>query len=62
MKKTRVVVCLPGSLLAVAGLALSQAPDDALDPVRVAGDTHRVALDNKFVRVLDKRYLDEGHE
>ena len=36
-----------------ARLVLSQPPDDALDPVRVAADTHRVALDNPFVRVLD---------
>jgi quercetin dioxygenase-like cupin family protein len=36
-----------------ARLVLSQAAEDPLDPVRVAGDTHRVALDNQFVRVLD---------
>jgi len=36
-----------------ARLVLSQTADDALDPVRVAADTHRVALDNQFVRVLD---------
>ena len=41
--------------LAVGRLALSQSADDPLDPVRVAGDTHRVALDNTFVRVLDVR-------
>ena len=40
--------------LAAAGLALSP-PDDPLDPIRVAGDTHKVALENKFVRVLDVR-------
>jgi quercetin dioxygenase-like cupin family protein len=48
-----------------AGLALAaitgamavrgSAQDDALDPLRVAGDTHKLALDNKFVRVLDVR-------
>jgi len=36
-----------------ARLVLSQAAEDPLDPVRVAADTHRVALDNQFVRVLD---------
>ena len=36
-----------------ARLVLSQTADDGLDPVRVAADTHRVALDNQFVRVLD---------
>jgi quercetin dioxygenase-like cupin family protein len=43
------------TLLAVAGLAVarSHATEDPLDPVVVAGDTHRVALDNAFVRVLE---------
>ena len=36
-----------------ARLVLSQTADDGLDPVRVAADTHRVALENQFVRVLD---------
>jgi quercetin dioxygenase-like cupin family protein len=31
----------------------AQSKDDALDPVRVAADTHRVAFENAFVRVLD---------
>jgi quercetin dioxygenase-like cupin family protein len=39
--------------LAVVRLAGSPSQDDPLDPIRVAGDTHRVALENKFVRVLD---------
>jgi quercetin dioxygenase-like cupin family protein len=48
-----------------AGLALaaltgamavrSSAQDDALDPLRVAGDTHKLAFENKFVRVLEVR-------
>jgi quercetin dioxygenase-like cupin family protein len=43
--------------LVVAGttLARSQVADDALDPVRVAPDTHKVAFENTFVRVLDVR-------
>jgi quercetin dioxygenase-like cupin family protein len=40
--------------LAAAGFSLSP-QDDPLDPIRVAGDTHKVALENKFVRVLDVR-------
>ena len=32
---------------------MSQAGEDPLDPVRVAGDTHRLAFENNFVRVLD---------
>jgi quercetin dioxygenase-like cupin family protein len=39
--------------LAVARLALAKTQEDPLDPIRVAGDTHKVALDNAFVRVLD---------
>ena len=38
--------------LATARFAFGQAPDP-LDPVRVAGDTHKIVLDNAFVRVLD---------
>jgi len=41
--------------LAGRGVARSQAGGDSLDPVLVAGDTHRVALDNAFVRVLEVR-------
>jgi quercetin dioxygenase-like cupin family protein len=40
--------------LAAARGVFGQA-DDPLDPVRVAGDTHKLALDNPFVRVLDVR-------
>src|SRR2546421_153642 len=46
----------------VAGLATAalgalvvrtSAQDDPLDPLKVAGDTHKLALENAFVRVLD---------
>jgi quercetin dioxygenase-like cupin family protein len=49
-------------LLTVAGVglavlaarwALARPQADPLDPVRVAGDTHRLAFENGFVRVLD---------
>ena len=36
-----------------ATLAHSQTTGDALDPVRVAADTHRVAFENAFVRILE---------
>jgi quercetin dioxygenase-like cupin family protein len=36
-----------------ARAALSPSGEDPLDPVRVAGDTHRLAFENAFVRVLD---------
>jgi quercetin dioxygenase-like cupin family protein len=48
-----IVVALAATTLVAGRWALSQSPEDALDPVRVAGDTHRLALDNAFVRVLD---------
>jgi quercetin dioxygenase-like cupin family protein len=48
-------------LLIVAGLAFAlvgahtafSQSDDALDPLRVAADSHKLVLDNAFVRVLD---------
>ena len=33
--------------------SLTQSTTDALDPVRVAPDTHKVAFENAFVRVLE---------
>jgi quercetin dioxygenase-like cupin family protein len=48
-----IVVALAATTLVAGRWALSQSPEDALDPVRVAGDTHRLALENAFVRVLD---------
>jgi hypothetical protein len=41
--------------VAVVAVAGSQPTDDALDPVRVAPDTHKVAFENAFVRVLEVR-------
>ena len=41
--------------LALAAASLRATQEDPLDPIRVAGDTHKVALDNKFVRVLEVR-------
>lgn len=52
--KKYLLIGIPVFLLSFgARLAISQSASDALDPVRVAGDTHKVVLDNKFVRVLD---------
>jgi quercetin dioxygenase-like cupin family protein len=52
--KTRMLLAvLAVGALAVVRLAGSGWQEDPLDPIRVAGDTHRVALENKFVRVLD---------
>src|SRR5262249_58413728 len=44
---------LVGAVALAAKTALPQSADDPLDPVKVAGDTHKVALENAFVRVLD---------
>ena len=53
MKPITVFAGLGLAALAATGLALSPSPDDPLDPIRVAGDTHKVAFENKLVRVLD---------
>lgn len=53
MKTRMLLAVLAVAALAVVRLAGSPSQDDPLDPIRVAGDTHRVALENKFVRVLD---------
>ena len=39
----------------IATVLRSQSAADALDPVRVAPDTHKVAFENAFVRVLEVR-------
>jgi quercetin dioxygenase-like cupin family protein len=47
-----------GAVLIVAGTAAfvrSQPADDALDPLRVAPDTHKLAFENAFLRVLEVR-------
>jgi quercetin dioxygenase-like cupin family protein len=47
------VVAAAAVAVPAARWALAQSPTDPLDPVRVAGDTHRLAFENGFVRVLD---------
>jgi len=47
-------------VVAVAALVVTffvgvRAQDDALDPVKVASNTHKIALENPFVRILDVR-------
>ncbi len=52
--KNRLLLAVATVAAAVAArMALSQPTEDPLDPVRVAGDTHRLAFENQFVRVLD---------
>jgi quercetin dioxygenase-like cupin family protein len=55
MKARTLLAGLGLGLLAAGALALPPAPDDPLDPIRVAGDTHKLAFENTFVRVLDVR-------
>jgi quercetin dioxygenase-like cupin family protein len=49
---TSAAALLVAAAVVVAG---SQPADDALDPVKVAPDTHKVAFENAFVRVLEVR-------
>lgn len=51
-KSILMVVVFTVAIAGLAGLVRSQTPD-SLDPVRVASDTHKVAFENAFVRVLD---------
>lgn len=53
MRRLLILTACVATALAAASLRATQ--QDPLDPIRVAGDTHKVALDNKFVRVLDVR-------
>ena len=52
---TRKSLALTATAIVLAATALSraQSSNDPLDPVRVAPDTHKVAFENAFVRVLE---------
>jgi beta-alanine degradation protein BauB len=41
------------TVIAATAFSRTQSTSDALDPVRVAADTHKIAFENAFVRVLD---------
>ena len=52
----RVLLLIAAAILITASTVLrSQSTTDPLDPVRVAPDTHKIALENAFVRVLEVR-------
>jgi quercetin dioxygenase-like cupin family protein len=55
MTRNSFVVVTVITVVAATALSGYQSKDAALDPVRVAADTHRVAFENAFVRVLDVR-------
>jgi quercetin dioxygenase-like cupin family protein len=53
-RKRLIAAAVAVTVLVAARWATSRPADDEdLDPVKVAGDTHKVALENAFVRVLD---------
>jgi quercetin dioxygenase-like cupin family protein len=52
-RRILLAVVLPALALGAARAAFTQAQADPLDPIRVAGDTHKLAFENAFVRVLD---------
>jgi quercetin dioxygenase-like cupin family protein len=51
----RRIALVTAAIVMIAGAALlrTQSKDDPLDPLRVAPDTHKLALENAFVRILD---------
>lgn len=53
MKKKLSLVLSVAAALSAGQFARSQTQADPLDPIRVAGDTHKLAFENSFVRVLD---------
>jgi len=53
--RKRLLLAAAAALVVGTGFAHQQAGGDALDPVRVAADTHQLTLENAFVRILDVR-------
>ena len=53
-RKTLVLTAIGAVVVGVALSAVRQG-DDTLDPIRVAPDSHKIAFENMFVRVLEVR-------
>ena len=53
IRRSVALVSLFALVLTATAFSLTQSTTDALDPVRVAPDTHKVAFENAFVRVLE---------
>ena len=53
MTRTSLVLATAMTLVAATAFSRAQQTNDALDPVRVAPDTHKIAFENAFVRVLE---------
>ncbi len=48
-------IAAAATVVAAITLAAARPQNDALDPVRVSPETHKVTFENAFVRVLDVR-------
>ena len=53
MSRKPVILATAAIVIAVTAFAGTQSKEDPLDAVRAAPDTHKVAFENAFVRVLD---------
>jgi quercetin dioxygenase-like cupin family protein len=53
IRKSFVFAAAAATVVAATAFARTQGTGDALDPARVAADTHKVAFENAFVRILD---------
>ena len=60
MKKPVLVSALSASCLAIGLFAFAQSNDDPLDALKVAGDTQKLILENRFVRIIDNQ-VPVGH-
>ena len=53
MTRKLLIVAAAAIVVAGAALAATQSADQALDPLKVAPDTHKIAFENAFVSILD---------
>jgi quercetin dioxygenase-like cupin family protein len=53
VSRKRLCLATAGLVIAVTAFVRTQSKDDPLDAVRAAPDTHKIAFENTFVRVLD---------
>ena len=53
MTRRLLIVVAAAFVVVGAAVAGTQSADQALDPVKVAPDTHKIAFENAFVRILE---------
>lgn len=53
MTRKRLALIAVAAFVVFVLAGVTRAQDDALDPVKVASNTHKIALENAFVRILD---------